>query len=53
MLLPFDVILTAGVAAPEIVILSVFEVALVVVTHCELDTILHEIAALLVILVVE
>ena len=30
---PFEVMLTAGVAAPEIVMLRVFEVAVVVVTH--------------------
>ena len=53
MVLPDPVeILTAGVIAPEIVILSVLEVALLVVTHCEFETIWHDIAALPVIVLV-
>ncbi len=44
MLLPEpETILTAGVSAPDTLIDNELEVALVVLTHCELETILHEI----------
>ena len=42
-----DVILTAGVTAPEILIVIALEVALLVVTHCELETILQVITSAL------
>ena len=46
-------ILTAGVMLPEIEIVIEFDVAFVVVTHCEFETILHEITSPLIRLLVE